>query len=314
MFDFRKRKSQLSIAVILALGSVLVGCGYPKELITANQAVETAKQAGKNTQCPDEYMAAENLKNEAYKVCTPCDTAKAIALANEATLKANALCSAKPVVKAEVKPAPAPAPVAAPPAAAPAPAPAASVSLSASPSSIQVGQCANLTWSSSNATNVSIDQGVGRVDSNGSKQVCPTQTTRYGITAVGDGGSRDASTTVVVNHVVDKMALHVNFDFNKATIRKPDDADLQKAIAFIKKYPGFQVSLVGYTDSIGSDAYNLKLSEKRAEAVKDYLAKHGVDASKIQTSGRGKADPVGDNKTEKGRFENRRVEVQILSE
>ena len=53
---------------------------------------------------------------------------------------------------------------------------------------------------------------------------------------------------------------------------------------------------------------------KGAEAVKDYLVKHGVDGSKVQTSGRGKADPVGDNKTEKGRFENRRVEVQILSE
>lgn len=312
MFDFRKRKSQLSIAVLLALGSVLVGCGYPKELITANQAVETAKQAGKNAQCPDEFAAAENMKNEAYRICTPCDTAKAIALANEATLKANALCPAKPaaVAKAEVRPAtPAPAP-----APAPASAPAASVSLSASPSSIQAGQCANLTWASSNATSVSIDQGIGRVDSNGSKQVCPTQTTRYAVTAVGDGGTRDASTTVVVNHVVDKMALHVNFDFNKATIRRPDDADLQKAIAFIKKYPGFQVSLVGFTDSIGSDAYNLKLSEKRAEAVKDYLVKHGVDGSKIETSGRGKADPVGDNKTEKGRFENRRVEVQILSE
>jgi OmpA-OmpF porin, OOP family len=312
MFDFKKWKSQLSIAVLLALTGVLVGCGYPKELVTANSAVEAAKAAGKNTQCPDEFAAAQNLKDEAYRVCTPCDTAKAIALANEATLKANALCSAKPaaVAKAEVRPATAQAPAPAP---APA-APAATVSLSASPSSIQQGQCANLAWSSSNATSVTIDQGVGRVDSNGSKQVCPTSTTRYGITAVGDGGSKDASTTLVVTHVVDKMALHVNFDFNKATIRKPDDADLQKAIAFIKKYPGFQVSLVGFTDSVGSDAYNLKLSEKRAEAVKDYLVKHGVDGSKISTSGRGKADPVGDNKTEKGRFENRRVEVQILSE
>ncbi len=311
MFDFRKRKSQLSIAVLLSLGSVLVGCGYPKELITANQAVETAKAAGKNTQCPDEFMAAENLKNEAYAVCKPCDTAKAIALANQATMKANALCSAKPVVKAEVRPTPAAAPAPVP---APAPAPAATVALSASPSSIQAGQCANLTWSSSNVTNVSIDQGVGRVDSNGSKQVCPGQTTRYGITAVGEGGSRDASTTVVVNKVVDRMTLHVNFDFNKATVRKPDDADLQKAIAFIKKYPGFQVSLVGYTDNIGGEAYNLRLSERRAEAVKEYLVKHGVDGSKIQTSGRGKADPVADNSTEKGRFQNRRVEVLILSE
>jgi len=71
---------------------------------------------------------------------------------------------------------------------------------------------------------------------------------------------------------------------------------------------------VGYTDSIGGDAYNLRLSERRADAVKEYLVKHGVDGARIQTSGRGKADPVADNATEKGRFQNRRVEILILSE
>ena len=172
-----------------------------------------------------------------------------------------------------------------------------------------------LTWSATNASSVSIDPGVGRVDSSGSRQVCPDRTTTYTITARGDGGSRDASTSVtVIPKVIDRLTIHVNFDFNKATVRKPDDADLQKAIDFIKKYPTSKISLVGYTDSIGSDAYNLRLSEKRADAVKAYLVKHGIDAARIQTSGRGKADPVGDNATEKGRFENRRVEVLILSE
>ena len=176
------------------------------------------------------------------------------------------------------------------------------------------GQCATLTWSSSDASSVSIDPGVGRVDSSGSKQVCPDHTTQYRISATGEGGSRDASTTVVVNRVVDRLTIHVNFDFNKATVKRPEDAELQKAIAFIKKYPAAKISLVGYTDSIGSDAYNMKLSEKRADAVKDYLVKHGIDGSRIETSGRGKADPVGDNKTEKGRAANRRVEVLIISE
>jgi len=217
----------------------------------------------------------------------------------------------KPAAPAAKKPAAKPAPAPPP---APAPAPAATVSLSASPASVQKGQCATLSWSSTNASNVSIDQSVGRVDSSGSKQVCPDHTTAYRISATGQGDSASASTTVTVTHVVDRQTLHVNFDFNKATIRKPDDADLQKAIAFIKKYPGAQISLVGYTDSIGSDAYNLRLSEKRADAVKEYLVKHGVDAARIQTSGKGKADPVADNKTPKGRFENRRVEVLILSE
>jgi outer membrane protein OmpA-like peptidoglycan-associated protein len=279
----------------------LVGCATPGELKTANAAVEAARKAGKDKECPNEFAAAEAMKNEAYAICKPCDTARAIALANEATAKLNALCPARPVAAVETRPA-APAPVAP------------SISLSASPSSVQAGQCSTLTWSSTNATGVTIDNGVGRVDASGSKQVCPTQTTQYRASATGAGGSRDASATVGVSRVVDRLTLHVNFDTAKATIKKADDADIQKAEAFIKKYPDAKISLVGYTDSVGGDAYNLKLSERRAEAVKAALVKHGVDANRISTSGRGKADPVGDNATAKGRAENRRTEVLMISE
>ncbi len=97
-------------------------------------------------------------------------------------------------------------------------------------------------------------------------------------------------------------------------MRKSDDAELQKAVAFIKKYPGYKISLEGYTDNIGSDKYNQGLSERRAAAVKAYLVAHGIDGARIQTSGHGEANPIADNSTEKGRFQNRRVEVLILSE
>ena len=79
-----------------------------------------------------------------------------------------------------------------------APRPAPAVSFSAAPASVKQGQCATLTWSSTNASNVSIDQGVGKVDPSGSKQVCPASTTQYTISAAGEGGSRTASTTVSV--------------------------------------------------------------------------------------------------------------------
>jgi OOP family OmpA-OmpF porin len=118
----------------------------------------------------------------------------------------------------------------------------------------------------------------------------------------------------VSSRIVDKLALHINFDFNKSTIKSEEDADLQKAIDFAKKYPAYKISLVGFTDSIGKPGYNQKLSERRAAAVKDYLVKHGVEASRIETSGRGENDPVADNKTDKGRAENRRVEISALSE
>ena len=115
--------------------------------------------------------------------------------------------------------------------------------------------------------------------------------------------------------VIDKMTLHVLFAFDKAILTEADVTELQKAVTFVKKYPGAKIRLDGYTDSIGTDAYNIKLSERRAEAVKNYLIKEaGIDSSKITAVGHGKADPVANNKTAEGRAENRRVEVSILSD
>jgi len=115
--------------------------------------------------------------------------------------------------------------------------------------------------------------------------------------------------------VIDKMTLQVFFDFNKDILTEADLKELPKAVAFVKKYPGTKIRLDGYTDSIGTDAYNMKLSERRAAAVKDYLIKEaGVDSSNITAVGHGGADPVADNKTPEGRTKNRRVEISILSD
>ena len=111
------------------------------------------------------------------------------------------------------------------------------------------------------------------------------------------------------------MTLQVLFDFDKDTFTETDLKELQRAVAFVRKYPGSNIRLDGYTDSIGTDAYNMKLSERRATAVMNYLIKEaGVDRSKITAVGHGKADPVADNRTAEGRAKNRRVEVSILSD
>ena len=115
--------------------------------------------------------------------------------------------------------------------------------------------------------------------------------------------------------VIDKMTLQVFFDSGKALLTEADLKELPKAVDFLKKYPGTKIRLDGYTDSTGAEAYNMKLSERRATAVKDYLVKEaGVDSSKITVVGHGGADPVADNKTPEGRAKNRRVEISILSE
>lgn len=114
--------------------------------------------------------------------------------------------------------------------------------------------------------------------------------------------------------VLDKMTLRINFDFDKYNIRESDKEELQKAINFIKKYPGSKVLLEGHTDSIGSESYNMKLSNKRAKSTKDYLVRvGGLDGKMIQTKGYGETKPVASNKTKEGRAQNRRVEILILS-
>ena len=114
--------------------------------------------------------------------------------------------------------------------------------------------------------------------------------------------------------VLDRLTIHVLFDFDKYNLDKADEAELSKGREFLKKYPGYKISLEGHTDSIGTDAYNQKLSERRANAVKTWLVGKGVEAAKITTAGFGKTKPVADNKTKAGRAENRRVEVLVLSE
>jgi OOP family OmpA-OmpF porin len=273
---------------------------YHKELPAADKAVEAARAAGKDKQCPAEFLAAEKAKNDAYDIYLSCRTQEGIAKANEATAQANALCPRKAM---PAPPAPRPPP------------PAPAVSLSANPASIVEGNCSTLTWSSSNATGATIDHGIGKVDPNGSRQVCPKVNTPYTLDATGAGGSRTAATTITVTpRVIDRLTLHINFDTAKADIRKADIPELEKAVAFVKKYPNSKVSVEGYTDSRGGDKYNQALSERRAQAVKKYLVDKGEKADRITAVGKGEANPIGDNKTKKGQFQNRRVEVLIISE
>ena len=472
MSDFRMLRAQLSM-VILFLVSVLFGCAgmgleyapkgqylyYHVELPAAERAVEAARRAGKDKECPEEFKTVEMMGNKAYEVYWACRTNEAIAISNEVVKRAYALCPPKkvvlpppaPSVSLSASPAtiqqgqcatltwssanaasasidqgvgkvsvsgswpvcprsttpytiaavgeggtrsasttvsvtPPPAPtvsLSASPAtiqqgqcatllwssanAASAsidqgvgkvdlaglrqvcprsttpytiaaageggtrsasttvtvtPPPAPTVSLSASPAMIQQGQCATLLWSSANAASASIDQGVGSVDLSGLRQVCPTTTTPYTIAAAGEGGTRSASTTVTVTplppvapKVIDRLTLHVNFDFDKSNIRNADTAELQRAVDFVTKYSGYKISIEGHTDSIGTEKYNQGLSERRAAAVKEHLLKHRVaDGARIKSAGYGKSKPIADNSTEKGRFENRRVEILILSE
>lgn len=101
-----------------------------------------------------------------------------------------------------------------------------------------------------------------------------------------------------------------NFDFDSAKLRPSADKQLDEVVSFAAAYKDAKLDVSGHTCSIGKDDYNLKLSQKRADAVKAYLVKKGVAADRIIAKGFGKTKPVASNKTKAGREENRRVEIR----
>ena len=103
----------------------------------------------------------------------------------------------------------------------------------------------------------------------------------------------------------------VNFDFNKYNIRPDASPILDEAARTLQEYGDVTIYVDGYTDAIGSVPYNQRLSERRANAVKEYLQRHGVSASRMTARGFGKSNPVASNDTAEGRAQNRRVELIV---
>ncbi|RMH52501.1 MAG: OmpA family protein [Zetaproteobacteria bacterium] len=107
------------------------------------------------------------------------------------------------------------------------------------------------------------------------------------------------------------MNSEVSFDFDSAELKPAFRATLDKVADILARYPRTTIRITGHTDNIGSAAYNLELSRRRAESVAWYLEDHGVDRRRIHTEGRGESQPRADNRTEAGRQLNRRVEILI---
>jgi OOP family OmpA-OmpF porin len=201
------------------------------------------------------------------------------------------------------------------------------VTLAANPSSLEQSQCATLTWSSTNAATVSIDQGVGPVDQSGSKEVCPQSSTQYTVTAAGESGSRTASSIVnvtpqVAAQPVASLPVTKLMVFPEAALFESGKSELKPAgkvkITEYREQAKDELShaehvmISGYTDNVGETKSNSTLSLKRAEAVRDHLVSLGADAKKFEVTGAGESNPIADNKTKEGRAKNRRVEVAVV--
>jgi peptidoglycan-associated lipoprotein len=202
-------------------------------------------------------------------------------------------CGKKPVVSHEPPPA-------APPAARP------TVTLQANPTTINKGDATTLSWSSTNATQLTISPEVGAVAPEGSTKVTPSESTTYTMTASGPGGTADSTVRVTVgaappppppatNATLEEMFLKevqdAYFDLDKADIRSDARAALAKTGDFLRNYPQVKVVVEGHCDERGSTEYNLALGDRRAAAVKQYLVSLGIGADRMTTVSYGKEKP-----------------------
>jgi peptidoglycan-associated lipoprotein len=209
--------------------------------------------------------------------------------------------------------------VSAPPSAPPPPAAAQpTVSLQASPTAVEKGDAATLSWTSTDATQLTIAPDIGTVPAEGQKSVTPTASTTYTITASGPGGSATASARITVataapptaeptqDEIFTREVRDAYFDFNKADIRADARTALAQTAQYLRSYPNERVTVEGHCDERGSTEYNLALGDRRASAVKQYLVSLGISGDRINTVSFGKEKPFCMQSTEDCYQQNRR--------
>ncbi len=316
------RKVFVVVIALISLGSMFACAGrefapkdpymywyYPKELTDADRAVEEARQAGKDKECPKEFEEAKARVDTAYEEYAACKTPGPIPI--------NIVCP------------PPPAPI---------------CKLTADRERIDLGESVTLTMTTSGkVTSATLDETEVAL-SGGTKTIEPKSAARFTARVVGPGGSNTCSVPVSI-----RLILHVHFPFDRPKpgeeakwFRNPDadnpedskdpshkekiafentqlkdnPAELKKAVEFVKDNTGANITVTGHTDGMGRPAYNQALSERRANAVKEYLIdQHVVEREKIRAKGLGAKNPVAPEKTPagkddpEGRAKNRRVEI-----
>ena len=109
------------------------------------------------------------------------------------------------------------------------------------------------------------------------------------------------------------FASGILFPFNSTQVLPAGQSNLAQLAQSLQRYPETTVLIVGHTDNVGSDAYNMGLSQNRAQSAANYLASQGIARNRIRTVGRGESEPIASNESESGRAQNRRVEVAIFA-
>jgi peptidoglycan-associated lipoprotein len=195
------------------------------------------------------------------------------------------------------------------------------VTLNASPTSVKSGDTVTLSWTSTDATDLDIEPGVGKVTPQGSTPVNPTESTTYKITATGPGGTATSDARVTVgaapveapaenkslSELFEQNVKDAYFDFNKSDVRADARDNLAKTAEFLRSYPQIRVTIEGHCDERGSTEYNIGLGERRAQAAKNYLISLGISATRMDTVSWGKERPFCTEHDESCWQQNRRA-------
>ena len=202
----------------------------------------------------------------------------------------------------------------------PPPPPAPTITLSADRTTLTTGQSAVLTYSSTNATAVTISGGVGAVQpvAGGTRQVTPTATTSFTATANGPGGTVQAAVTITVNppppppgptldQLFTQTMVPILFDFDKYNIKSDQEPKLLNISAWLKQNANVRFTIEGHADERGSQEYNIALSDERANAVMKYLTGQGIAATRMTTVPYGEERPVCREMNEDCWLRNRRA-------
>lgn len=322
-----KNMGKVLVAVIILVSlSLMLGCRgmekapehrspgylyYPKVLVDADKALDEARQKGKDKECPKEFNEAKARVDKAYEEYMNCIT--------PASLPVNVVCPPPPPPACELK---------------------------SDKERINLGESVTLTLTTSGKVTSAELDGTAVGLTGGTKKITPISAARFAAKVVGPGGETICSVPVSV-----RLVLYVHFPFDRPkagedakwfknpdadnpedskdpsrtdkkapfmnTQLKDNPAELKKAVEFVKNNPGAFITVTGHTDSIEKKpGYNQALSERRANAVKEYLIdQRAVGREKIKAKGLGAKEPAAPEKTPdgkddpEGRAKNRRVEI-----
>ncbi|HEY2934336.1 MAG TPA: peptidoglycan-associated lipoprotein Pal [Acidobacteriota bacterium] len=204
------------------------------------------------------------------------------------------------------------------------------VQIKADPSTLRPGENFTLTWSSTDAERLTIDQGVGTVSDSGSLRLRAGQSATYTATAANRLGSASASTRVTVTEPVEPVVKpapspdigieeiisrglikDVFFDYDQHTLSSEAQQILQRDAEYLRKNSSASFILEGHCDERGTSEYNLALGDRRAQAVKEYLVSLGISASRLETVSYGEERPFASGHDEASWAQNRRVHFTL---